>query len=389
MTHQVPPLSAFTTLRIGGPPQALIAVDSLGQALQTLADLDESGTAYAPLGGGSNLVVSDDGVPFTVVWLRHQGTTVLEEVEGSVRVRVDAGLNWDEFVASCVTRGWSGVESLSGIPGSAGATPIQNVGAYGHDVSETIAAVHAWDRDARCVRELSREDCEFGYRDSMFKRTRRSDGTPRFVVLQVDFTLAKSDQSAPLLYAELAAALGAERGATAPLADVRDAVLALRRSKGMVLDAQDHDTWSVGSFFVNPVVSADVADALPADAPRWPVAKHEGRVRNSSSSSIPEPGQASAEDVGAEAARTDRWPTPSVREFKLSAAWLIASSGFPAGFALPSSAAGLSHKHTLAITNRGDATAVQVLALARQIQGGVRSTFGIQLELEPVLWGTC
>ena len=370
MTHQVPPLSAFTTLRIGGPPAALTAVDSLDQALQTLADLDESGTAYAPLGGGSNLVVSDDGVPFTVVWLRHRGTAVLEETADRVRIRVDAGLDWDEFVASSVARGWSGVESLSGIPGSVGATPIQNVGAYGHDVSESVCGVLVWDRDARCVREFSREDCDFGYRDSMFKRTRRSDGTPRFVVLQVDFTLVQSDQSAPLLYAELAAALGAERGATAPLADVRDAVLALRRSKAMVLDAQDHDTWSVGSFFVNPVVSAEVADALPVDAPRWPVDSLVGQ------------------DTGAAIATGGSAPVHAEQgNVKVSAAWLIEHSGFAKGFALPGSSAALSSKHTLAITNQGSATSDDVVRLAQAIRNSVREGFGIELQPEPVMWG--
>lgn len=386
MSHAVPPLSGFTTLRVGGAPDALIAVDSQDQAVQALADLDAAGTAYAPLGGGSNLVVADAGVGFTVVWLRHRRIDVISEDAGAVVVRVDAGQPWDEFVTYCLSQHWSGLEALSGIPGTVGATPIQNVGAYGHDVSECVSAVHVWDRETQSVCLLSHAQCGFGYRDSAFKRSRRVDGTARHVVLQVDFRLRKSRQSSPVMYAELASALGVELGATADLAAVREAVLGLRRRKGMVLDAADHDTWSVGSFFVNPVVSSAKADALPDAAPRWPVAGP--RVSGAMPSAAPTPpgDRATAGGGSADSADAQGCPAPDAQEFKVSAAWLIENSGFPKGFTLPGSSAALSTKHTLAITNRGGATASQVLDLARHIQQGVRDRFDIELALEPVLW---
>lgn len=368
-------MSAFTTLRVGGAPVGLIAVDSFDQAMQTLSDLDDSHTPYAPLGGGSNLVVADDGVPFTVVWLRHRALETVADSAASVVVRVDAGMGWDEFVTYCVERNWSGLESLSGIPGSVGATPIQNVGAYGHDVSECVVGVRAWDRVTRSLRDFTRDECEFAYRDSWFKRSRMDDGTPRFIVLTVDFHLAHSEQSSPVVYAELATALGVTIGSVARLDQVRQSVLDLRRRKGMVLDADDHDTWSVGSFFVNPIVPAHVAATLPSHAPRWSV----------------EP----ADDTSPETDTTDDAHNGSggggklsgTAPVKVSAAWLIEHSGFSRGFSLSGSGAALSQKHTLAITNRGSASSDDIAALARAIQGGVRSAFGIELQPEPVLWG--
>ena len=354
-SHAVPPLSELTTLRVGGSPRAIIAVDSFEQAVQALADLDDAGTAYWPLGGGSNLVVADEGVDAAVVWMRNSRVDVLDEADGAVAVSVGAGANWDAFVSTCVTNGWSGVEALSGIPGTVGATPIQNVGAYGAQVCDVIAEVEVWDRRKRAVTTFSAQACGFAYRDSMFKRERMADGSPALVVLAVTFALACSPLSAPLRYAELARALGAEIGDSLDSAAVRSAVLALRAAKGMVLDDADHDTWSVGSFFTNPVVARSIADALPPDAPRWPL-----------DAAQPEDGQG---------------------RVKLSAAWLVEHSGFPKGYSLPGSAAALSSKHALAITNRGGATATEVAQLARVIRDGVVATFGVSLEAEPVLLG--
>lgn len=347
--RQVPPLASFTTIRVGGSPQRMVAVDSYEQAVQTLADLEESRSAYLPLGGGSNLVVTDADVDMTVVWMRNADVHVVSESSEAVMVEVGAGANWDDFVSKCVQRGWSGVECLSGIPGTVGATPIQNVGAYGAQVSDVIDSIHVWDRNSRHVRELTHAECEFGYRSSALKSARRDDGSPAQVVLSVKFRLQRSMSSAPLRYAELATALECAVGETTDLLSVRTAVLALRESKGMLLDEADHDTWSVGSFFVNPVVSRAVADALPDDTPRWPVADSE--------------------------------------LVKLSAAWLVEHAGFPKGFALPSSGAAVSTKHALALTNRGDATAAEIVELARTIRDAVANTYSVELQAEPVLVG--
>jgi len=251
----------------------------------------------------------------------------------------------------------TGIETLSGIPGSTGATPVQNVGAYGQEVSQSIATVRVWDRGRGKVRTLPLVTLAFGYRTSLLKRSMREadptdlqspwSPTPRYVVLDVTFQLRPGSLSRPIVYAELARTLGIEVGQRAPLADVRDTVLALRARKGMVLDPPDHDTWSAGSFFTNPILAADDVAALPEDAPRFPT--DDGRV-------------------------------------KTSAAWLIERSGFTRGFGSPGPAS-LSTKHTLALTNRGGAKAEDLLALARQVRDGVRSSFGVELEPEPVLVG--
>jgi UDP-N-acetylmuramate dehydrogenase len=260
-----------------------------------------------------------------------------------------------------VTEGRVGLEVLSGIPGSAGATPVQNVGAYGQEVSEVISSVKAWDRAEGRVRELSREGCGFGYRDSLLKASMRGEAgdggrwwpTPRFVVLDVTFGLSVGELSAPIRYAQLAAVLGADLGQRAPLERVREEVLALRRSKGMVLDPADHDTWSVGSFFTNPVLTVEQAGRLLEDAPRYPL--------------------------------DDRNPSGPI---KTSAAWLIERAGFGRGFALAEGApVSLSTKHALALTNRGGATSDDIVALARHIRDGVREAYGVTLEPEPVLVG--
>ena len=287
------------------------------------------------LAGGSNVVVGDLGFPGRVVLLRTRGVEVLEQDQYLATVRVAAGEPWDGFVAQMVAGGYSGVECLSGIPGSSGATPIQNVGAYGQEVAQTIVAVRAYDRAADRVVTMSPDECGFAYRSSVFKHN------DRWLVLEVDFRLAVSAESAPIRYAELARQLGVELGDRVPLQQARDTVLKLRAGKGMVLDADDRDTWSVGSFFTNPVLPE-----LPrADMPHWPA--EDGRV-------------------------------------KIPAAWLIEQAGFHKGFTRGGGVA-VSSKHTLALTNRGAGTTRALLDLARVIRDGVRDRFGIELHPEPVL----
>jgi len=303
---------------------------------------DATGTPALLVGGGSNLVVGDDGYPGTVVVVRTRGVSTESDTCGGAWVTVAAGEPWDDVVARAVAEEWAGVEALSGIPGSAGATPVQNVGAYGQEVADVVARVRTFDRAAGVQRTFMAADCGFGYRTSRFK------ADPwRHIVLDVSFQLRLSPTSEPVRYAELAHALGVDVGARAPLAEVRAAVLALRRAKGMVLDDADHDTWSVGSFFTNPVLDDAGAAALPADAPRYPAP--EGRV-------------------------------------KTSAAWLIERSGVGRGHSLGSPAA-VSTKHSLALTNRGGASAADVLALAAEVRDRVRDRFGITLEPEPTLVG--
>jgi UDP-N-acetylmuramate dehydrogenase len=331
-------LSELTTLRVGGAPRRCVEARSPDELIDAVRAADAAGEPVLLVAGGSNLLVSDDGFDGTAVVVRSRGVEVLSaDACGGVTVRVAAGEPWDDVVARAVAEGWSGVEALSGIPGSAGATPVQNVGAYGQEVADTLASVRAWDRVEQRVRTLAVAECGFGYRWSRFKAD-----PGRWVVLDVTFQLALADLGAPVRYAELARALGVDLGARVPLGEVRNAVLALRRGKGMVLDAADHDTWSAGSFFTNPVLAAD---AVPDGAPRFPAA--DGRV-------------------------------------KTSAAWLIEHAGFGKGYGLPGPAS-LSTKHTLALTNRGTARAADLLALAAEVRDGVRDAFGIELVNEPVL----
>ena len=357
-------LADLTTLRVGGPARELVEPTTDAEMIGAVRDADAAGIPVLVIGGGSNLLVGDEG--FDGVVIRDARRDIERNVAiqddgfcGGVSVTVAAGVPWDDVVARAVRDEWVGLEALSGIPGSTGATPVQNVGAYGSEVAETIATVRTWDRLESRVRTLAAIDCGFGYRDSVFKRSQRgaaSDGafwapTPRFVVIDVTFQMRFGTRSAPVKYAQLAQALGIEVGATASTASVRDAVLELRRSKGMVLDDADHDTWSAGSFFTNPVVAADAAASLPDDAPRYPAGRGapEGAV-------------------------------------KTSAAWLIEHAGFGRGFGVtPGAAATLSTRHTLAITNRGGATAADVLALARVVREGVRDAFGVDLVPEPVM----
>jgi UDP-N-acetylmuramate dehydrogenase len=334
------PLAGLTTLRLGGPARTLVEAASAGELVGAVRAADDAGEPMLLLGGGSNLVVGDEGWPGRVVRIRSRGIAV--EGEGDTRtVTVEAGEPWDALVARAVAGGWAGIEALSGIPGLVGATPVQNVGAYGQEVADTIARVEAYDRQTGEVRELDPAGCRFGYRDSLFKHT------DRYVVLRVAFRLRVSDKSGPLRYAELARAVGD----IAPLGDVREAVLALRRGKGMVLDDADPDTWNAGSFFTNPVLDAAAVVAF------------EARL---------EPGTT-----------YPSWPADGGR--KLSAAWLIERAGFTRGYG--EGPVRISGKHTLALTHRGNGSAAQLVALAREIRDGVAARFGVQLRPEPRLVG--
>ncbi len=300
---------------------------------------DARGEPLLILGGGSNLVPADAGFDGTVLKVATSGVASAPLAEHALQLA--AGDDWDLAVALAVQEGYAGIEALSGIPGQVGAAPIQNIGAYGQDLSQTLAWVRVLDRTTGDVLLLDNADCRFSYRHSVFK------GSDRYVVLSVALALEHSRLGAPVRYAELARRLGVSVGERVPAADVRAAVLDLRRGKGMVLDAADHDTWSVGSFFTNPFLPAeDAGRLLPDEAPRWP--DRDGRV-------------------------------------KASAAWLIERAGFAKGYG--DGPVRLSTKHTLALTNRGGATTADVLALAREIRDGVRERFGISLVAEPVLVG--
>jgi UDP-N-acetylmuramate dehydrogenase len=339
--HRAPSLAEHTTLRVGGPARAWVVAETEQQVIDVVRACDAAGEPLLVLGGGSNILAGDAGFPGTVLQVAVRGLTV--EVEGrSATLGIMAGEPWDDVVSRAVGQGWSGIEALSGIPGLAGATPVQNVGAYGQEVSQVVTGVRAWDRLTGRIEHLGHEECRFEYRSSVFKQQ-----PGRWVVLSVAMML-RAHPAGTVRYAELAAALGVAVGAEADVRDVRNAVIALRRRKGMVLDESDHDTWSAGSFFTNPVVDRRVAGMLPADCPRY----------------------------------------PSPRGVKLSAAWLIERSGVARGHrSAPGSMARVSSKHTLALTNAGGASADDVLELARDIRARVVARFGIELEPEVDLVG--
>ena len=333
------PLAGLTTLRLGGPARRVLTATTDEEVVAAVRDADAAGEPLLVLGGGSNLVAPDDGFGGTVLRVATHG--LAEAPQAGHALLVAAGVDWDHVVALAVQEGYAGIEALSGIPGEVGAAPIQNIGAYGQDLAQTVAWVRALDRSTGDVVVLDNEACRFTYRHSLFK------GSDRYVVLAVALALEHSRDGAPVRYAELARALGVAVGDRVPSADVRAAVLELRRGKGMVLDDADHDTWSAGSFFTNPVLSAEeAARLLPDDAPRWP--ERDGAV-------------------------------------KTSAAWLIERSGFARGHG--TGPARISTKHTLALTNRGGATTADLLALAREVRDGVRERFGITLVNEPVILG--
>lgn len=335
-------LAEHTTLRLGGPARRLVDVEHEDELVELVDKCDRADEPVLILGGGSNLVVADEGFAGTVIRVRTAGITVQsDDTCSGATVRVAAGENWDDLVQTAIANGWVGIEALSGIPGLVGAAPMQNIGAYGQELADTVAQVRAYDRVERSIRTLALADCGFGYRSSRFKRE-----PGRWLLLEAVFGFRLGDTSAPVRYAELARRLGIEPGERAPATEVREAVLQLRSGKGMVLDAADHDTWSAGSFFTNPIVPSAVAERLPADAPRWP-----------------QPG-------GSDLVKT-------------SAAFLIERAGFSRGYG--DGTVRLSSKHTLALTNRGGARTEELLVLAREVRDGVRSAFGIELEPEPTL----
>jgi UDP-N-acetylmuramate dehydrogenase len=360
-----PVLSDLTTLRVGGPVGDLIDGTDRDAIVATALELWASGDDWLALGGGSNLLVGDDGFPGTVLRVLNRGIEELPGARpGTVRLRVEAGEPWDALVAYTVERGLAGMEALSGIPGSCGAAPMQNIGAYGQELAETLVALEFLDYLSGEVERLPADALELGYRTSSLKRGRQG------IVLAIEVELDDAEGlSRPIAYAQLATSLGAQAGDRLPVGQVRDAVLALRGSKGMVLDAADPDTRSAGSFFTNPIVSEAFARSLPSDAPRWPVGPDaEARV-------VP---------LGEQPAP----PAPSQpRRVKLSAAWLIEHAGIVRGFRLPGSRAAISSKHTLALTNTGDATAAEVAELARYVRAQVLARFGVSLQPEPVLVG--
>lgn len=358
------PLAELTTMRVGGPARRTVTATTEPELVEAVREADEAGEPLLVVGGGSNLLVADAGFPGTVVLVRTTGIVVPHESAcGGVTATVAAGETWDDVVAHAVEHGWSGIEALSGIPGATGATPVQNVGAYGQEVAHTVAQVRVWDRLERRIRTMFTSDLHFSYRHSVLKDSmlRAGQVTPRYVVLTVTFSLRPTELSQPVGYAALATGLGVELGARVPLRDAREAVLEQRRQRGMVLDPADHDTWSCGSFFTNPILRPEEMAGLRRQAAR----------RLGPDGPVP-PEFAAGDD----------------EHVKTSAAWLIDKAGFPKGYATSDGRpAGLSTKHTLALTNRGSARAQDVLEVAREVRGGVEEAFGVRLVNEPVLVG--
>jgi UDP-N-acetylmuramate dehydrogenase len=363
-------LSDLTTMQVGGRPERLVEATTTEELLEVARRaFGDSEEPWFVLGGGSNTVASDEAFPGTVIRVATRGVERLEAPSGQVRLRVAAGENWDTLVAGTVTEGWSGLESLSGIPGSVGAAPVQNIGAYGQEVASTLVSVDFLDADSGEFVRIPRANLGLDYRTSVFKPSVSSSGR-RGLITAVELLLADDEGLAePVAFPQLATALGVEVGARVSVAEVRARVLELRASKGMVLDPGDPDTTSCGSFFTNPIVSRQALDGVPPDAPRWEIA--------------PE-----AHDVAVPLGQVPAPPPPVAEpQVKLSAAWLIEHAGIHRGFHLPGSGAAISSKHTLAITNRGDATASDVAELARFVQSRVASEFGVVLHPEPVFLG--
>jgi UDP-N-acetylmuramate dehydrogenase len=332
-------LSKYTSLRVGGPATKIVQVST---EAQIIAAIEEAGdTPILIMGGGTNVLIADKGFDGTVI--RISNNSVQSEVDAcsGATLTIGAGEDWDVFVQTTINRGFAGLETLSGIPGTVGAAPIQNIGAYGHEVSEFITRVRTYDRELKEIYTFTNSQCEFTYRNSYFKAH-----PGRYVVLDVQFQLRIGEYSDPITYIELSKKLGIEPGDKAPVAATRTAVLELRASKGMLLSPDDHDSWSAGSFFTNPIISQQAADGLPDAAPKWPL--NDGRV-------------------------------------KISAAWLIENAGMHKGDEV--GGARISTKHVLALTNSGDATAADIAELAKRARNQVKEVFGITLEAEVNLIG--
>jgi UDP-N-acetylmuramate dehydrogenase len=406
MTEFDAPLAGLTTLQVGGPAARLETATTEQELLDLARSTWADGDDWFVLGGGSNVVVADEGFEGSVIRVATRGIAPVMSQVGTVRLRVQAGEPWDDLVAHTVSNGWSGLEALSGIPGSVGAAPIQNIGAYGQEVASSIVSLDFLDHDTGSVRRMQRDELELSYRSSIFKRGLRG------VVLSVTFelqdawgdALTRSDASValsqPVNYAQLASSLGVSVGDRLPLTEVRRAVLWLRASKGMVLDAADPDSVSAGSFFTNPIVTEHFARTLPSSAPRWQIEPDEpdvvvplaGDYGNDGMEVAldGDRGAGSAGGAGLAAAATEY-------HVKLSAAWLIENAGIRRGFSLPGSTAAISGKHTLAIVNTGaggggasglpGGRAADVAELARYVQGRVLAEFGVLLQPEPVFLG--
>ena len=329
-------LAKYTSLHIGGPAKKLVHVATEEELVSAVKAADAAGEEVLIIGGGSNVLVGDEGFNGTVIRVETKGNSYHVDACSGGMITVAAGEDWDGFVEWILNKGFAGLETMSGIPGTVGGAPIQNIGAYGHEVSEVIARVRTWDRKTGEYKTFSNSECEFSYRSSVFKKN-----PGRYVIIDVTFQLRNGEMSLPITYKELASYLGVDLEARALVSDVRKAVLALRAAKGMLLDEKDHDTWSAGSFFVNPIVSKEIAATLPADAPRWPQA--DGRI-------------------------------------KTSAAWLMENAGMKKGKA--HNGAAISGKHVLALVNTGSATAADIVDIARSARSAVQEKFGITLEPE-------
>lgn len=332
-------LHKYTSLRVGGPAKSIVNVSTEAEIIAAIEAAEDSPLLI--IGGGSNVLISDSGFEGTVIHIaNNQAESEVDACSGAT-LTIGAGEDWDQFVATTISRGFAGLETLSGIPGTVGAAPIQNIGAYGHEVSEFITRVRTYDRQAKAIKTFTNAECEFEYRSSHFKKH-----PGRYIVLSVQFQIRTGEISTPITYAELAKKLGIAVGEKAPVIDTRNAVMELRASKGMLLNPSDQDSWSAGSFFTNPIVSTEIASALPEGAPKWPTA--DGRV-------------------------------------KTSAAWLIERSGIDKG--QYHGGARISTKHVLALTNSGNATAEELIQLAREVRASVQEKFGITLEPEVNLVG--
>ncbi len=334
-------LANYTSLHVGGPANKFIRVSSESELVEAIKAADSAGEEVLIMGGGSNVLISDAGFNGTVIHVETKGNSFHIDACSGGMISVASGENWDEFVAFMIEKGFAGLESMSGIPGSVGATPIQNIGAYGHEISEVVARVRCWDRKESAYKTFSNSECEFSYRSSIFKKS-----AGRYVVLEVTFQLRQGEMSLPITYSELANYLKVELGERVLITELRKAVLVLRAAKGMLLDEKDKNSWSAGSFFINPILDAKDAEKLPVSAPRWP--QEDGRV-------------------------------------KTSAAWLMENSGVKKGET--HNGAGISSKHVLALVNTGSASADDILELARSARKAVKDKFGILLEAEVALVG--
>ena len=332
-------LHDYTSLHVGGPAKNFVEVSTEPEIIAAIEAAGDSPVLI--IGGGSNVLISDSGFEGTVIHIANAECESEVDACSGATLTIGAGENWDNFVTTTISRGYAGLETLSGIPGTVGAAPIQNIGAYGHEVSEFITRVRTYDRQVKAIKTFTNSECEFEYRNSIFKRT-----PGRYIVLSVQFQLRQGEISSPITYVELANKLSIAVGEKASVVETRKAVMALRGAKGMLLNPDDKDSWSAGSFFTNPIVSADIATTLPEGAPKWPTS--DGRI-------------------------------------KTSAAWLIEHSGIDKGRA--HGGARISTKHVLALTNSGSATAEELIELAREVRASVQEKFGITLEPEVNLVG--